>query len=484
MSDIREANGHSLRVIRAQHDLTLAELSQAIHVSVATLSRIENGLQHAGPDTRRRLAKYFNKSSLELGLIGPDKKDAPIEPEKPELKLLPKEGPTIVISRTHAIDALTGAGEQTPEQQLGAWLALEAAQIGQLFDAGWTTEGILDSLRVVLQGVQSMPKVNRRKLLELGGAAVMTSISLPVVSRVSEEERVQLCEKLGKSIATSWKLFHTTSIPKVLAVSQAQLFLVQQSDSSLYPSVRPLLYGGVYQLIGASFYFLGKYEEARKAFEKSYIAGYESASAWNIAQSLSWQAYIYEALGQNQNAVQTVDGALQVISQRDDQECIRLRARLYAFSAENTSLMRQIHETERRLHLSESFLERLPATNEEFDRVSWLQHAGTCATSLGRYTLAVEQLQEALNQLPSQWLLRSIATSLPLATALLHTKQLQQSLHVARRALRDVVAVQSQVTTQRLVTYLHNSSTNFAGNIQYEEFVHEAKQQLALSLNV
>src|SRR5207248_846186 len=106
----------------------------------------------------------------------------------------------IILTRSPALPILDEQVDTPFEQQLGVWLALEACQLGQLLNAGWTPQAILDSLRVVLQGVQGMPRITRRKLLELGTAAMVSSIPILTEKHVTAEERMQLAEALGKSI--------------------------------------------------------------------------------------------------------------------------------------------------------------------------------------------------------------------------------------------------------------------------------------------
>src|SRR5260370_18267650 len=78
-----------------------------------------------------------------------------------------------------------------------------------------------------------MPNVSRRKLLQLGAAAMLSSVAVPEGNHLSSEERIRLHSALGESIAAGLKLFHTSSMPQVLAVGQAQLYLVQQANSLL-----------------------------------------------------------------------------------------------------------------------------------------------------------------------------------------------------------------------------------------------------------
>src|ERR1700719_1749102 len=126
--------------------------------------------------------------------------------------------------------------------------------------------------------------------LQLGAGLFLRGIALPEREHPTAEERVQLSEAIGESIAASWTLFQTTNTAQVLAVGQAQLSLIQRAHYTLYPSVRPMHYSAIYRLIGGALHFQGRYDEARQAHEKSYITALEGSDVWNMAQSLSWQA--------------------------------------------------------------------------------------------------------------------------------------------------------------------------------------------------
>src|SRR5258708_22222362 len=122
-------------------------------------------------------------------------------------------------SSSQPIDLLDEASGSSSEQALGAWLAAGAADLSALCAEGWTLEEVLSSLQVVLKGVQAMPNVSRRRLLQLGAAAMLSSVAVPEGKHLSAEERIRLHSALGESIAARWELFHSSSMPQVLAVA-------------------------------------------------------------------------------------------------------------------------------------------------------------------------------------------------------------------------------------------------------------------------
>jgi len=68
-------------------------------------------------------------------------------------------------------------------------------------------------------------------------------------------------------------------------------------------------------LVGATYHFQGRYQEALRAHEKAYMTALEGADGWNMAQCRSWQAYGWKALGRYTDALQATDAALRLISQ-------------------------------------------------------------------------------------------------------------------------------------------------------------------------
>ena len=479
--NLRTMHGHPLRVLRTQYDLSIRELAEEVQISGATISRAENG-HMINADSRRRLARFFGKTSRELGLLGwdqPDDREEIDTRSNTEIATHPIQMsvPTVIVTQHQFIDALIENAQTGTENQLGAWLTLEASQLGQLLNVGWSVESILTTLQTLLHSIQGLPHITRRTLLALGSAAAIAGIELPTNSSVSEEERIRLCETLGTSLTSSWNLFHTSSIPQVFAVGQAQLYMVQQAHSYLYPNVRPLFHSAAHRLLGATLYFMGNYVEAKKALEKAYIAGLEYGSIWEVAQNLSWQAYIYEAIGDIPQTIQTIDAALRLLVQAQDMESTRLRARLYALSAECAAQLQNAEEAQKRLSMAETFLPHISTPHEEFDNLSWKQYSGTAALYLGQHKNAIEYLEPALHQLPFSWRLRYVMTTIPLAKALVHTGQIDHAVEIMHKALSAVHLVQSHVCTDKFVECLR---TDVIPNVSkvHKAFIADVYKQL------
>jgi len=506
-----------------------SDVAEEVGTDQKVVSRWERGISRPSPYFRRKLCELFGKDARELGLIDElDDVETSLAPQEalsahppgisnassekrntsllvdagvynsassPEDTLLSERGeplavvqgaPLVLIRAHQLIDLLRNTSGATPEQQLGVLLALEANNLAMFFDEGWSVDELLESLRAILPGAQAMSKITRRtfgrKLLQFGAAAVVSGISIPEGRHISVEDRTKLHSALGKSIAAGWKLFHTAGNSQVLAVGQAQLYLVQQNHALLYPSMQPLYYSAVYRLIGAAQHFQGRYEEAYQAHEKAYIAALEGADAWNMAQSRSWQAYGLMKRENYLEALQMADAALRLVSHQMDTESIRLRARLLAFSAENAALLGSGGEVQARLDASQELLEHLPGYHEEFDQVSWLQQAGTCALNLKQYDVAVTRLQQAFDQLPAQWTLRAVSTALPLASALTRQKELNRALALIKKTLPLVRASQSPTLIQEFADYLQTELlASYPHDRGCQTFVAEAQQQLTIA---
>jgi transcriptional regulator with XRE-family HTH domain/tetratricopeptide (TPR) repeat protein len=506
-----------------------SDVAEEVGTDQKVVSRWERGISRPSPYFRRKLCERFGKDARELGLIDElDDVETSLAPQEalsahppgisnvssekrntsllvdaggynsassPEDTLLSERGeplavvqgaPLVHIRAHQSIDLLRNTSGATPERQLGVLLALEANNLAMFFDEGWSVDELLESLRAILPGAQAMSKITRRtfgrKLLQFGAAAVVSGISIPEGRHISVEDRTKLHSALGKSIAAGWKLFHTAGNSQVLAVGQAQLYLVQQNHALLYPSMQPLYYSAVYRLIGAAQHFQGRYVEAYQAHETAYIAALEGADAWNMAQSRSWQAYGLMKRENYLEALQMADAALRLVSHQMDTESIRLRARLLAFSAENAALLGNEGEVQARLDSSQELLEHLPGYHEEFDQVSWLQQAGTCALNLKQYDVAVTRLQQAFDQLPAQWTLRAVSTALPLASALTRQKELNRALALIKKTLPLVRASQSPTLIQEFADYLQTELlASYPHDRGCQTFVAEAQQQLTIA---
>jgi len=241
-------------------------------------------------------------------------------------------------------------------------------------------------------------------------------------------------------------------------------------------------YTGVYRLIGAALHYQGRYHEALREHEKAYIAALEGADAWNMAQCKSWQAYEWKALERYSDALQATEAALRLTSPQSDTESLRLKARLLAFKAENAAITGDVQDVPFQLNASKELLVHLSPSHEEFDRVGWLQWSGICALHLGQHELAIEHLQQALDELPAHWTRRSVATAIPLARAFAQIHDRKRTLAIAEQALPNIKALHAETYMQDFVSYLYKDLlTNFPNDEYCQTFTTKTQQQLVLA---
>jgi tetratricopeptide (TPR) repeat protein len=433
---------------------------------------------------QRKLSLLYGKSLQELGfVITRETRDERVREPIPTSDRLPSPvSDAIQLTPHQAIDLLQEAPHLTPDQLIGAWLALGAADLAELFDHGWTLEGVLTSLHTVLQGVQAMSDLSRRtfgrRMRELLTAALVSQLPIPTGEHLTAEERTRLHQALGEQFAAGWQLFHTAGNAQVLAVSQAHLYLVQHVQAHLYPSVQSIFYTGVYRLKGAALFFQGRYEEAQQAQRSAYTAALEGADAWNMAQSRTWQVYEYQALGQHDQAIQAIVSALRLTADHDDEASLRLHSHLLACWAESALAQQEERVSQEKLEASASFLEEIQP-NEEFDRSHWLQIAGNCALTRADHSTAIEHLEEALAALSPHWLMRRAVTMLPLATAYARSGDRTKSMEIARQAIRVLSALDAPIMTNQLVAYLrHDLLEPYRDDTSVRTFLREVGRQL------
>jgi tetratricopeptide (TPR) repeat protein len=478
---------HRLRQQRLQRSWTLEQAADELYriggrrergdINAKMIGRWERGEYPPSLFWQEKLCLLYSKSAEELGFMEP-----PHIPERLPAVVsssMQHVSPVLSLPSHRTIDLLCETLDDSIEQQLGAWLAVSADDLAPLFGCGWSLEDVLTSLQVVLQGVQAMSRFSRRKLLQLGAAAVVSSVPLPEEKHISVEDRIHLHRALSESIAAGWKLFHTAGNAQVLAVGHAQLHLVQHVSSELYPSVRPLMYTGVYNLIGAALHFQGRYDEAYQAHERAYLAALEGADVLNMAQSRTCQANGLREQHRYSEALQTMEAALRLVSQQQDTDCIRLRAHVLAAAAESAAFLGETNIVQKNLAASEGLLEQLPFTAiEEFDHASWHQYAGTCALILKHHARAAEELQRAVESLSPHWLVRQATALMPLAIAYARARERDRCLETLEKAAQVIRTMNASGLTRQFVVYLDEEiQTAFPAEPQISAFIATARQQ-------
>jgi tetratricopeptide (TPR) repeat protein/transcriptional regulator with XRE-family HTH domain len=457
-------------------------------INESMISRWERGIHPPSPFYQRMLCQLFDKPAEALGFVDPlpgkmTESSSPLQHVTGVLSNVPQDLST-AHSSTQAIDVLCAyADDATPGQQLGVWLALSVQNLMPLFDAQWTPHMVLEALHTLLPGVHAMSQISRRAfgqhLLRLGVAGILSGIPIPAGKHVSAEERMELHRTLSESIAVGWKLFHSAGNAQVLAVGQAQLFLLQQVGPLLSAREQALFYSPVYRLIGGTLHLQGRYYEALNAHHKAYLTALEGGDVWNMAQSRMWQASGLKEQGQYAEALQTIEAAVSLSSMQNDLESVRTTAHLLASGAEIAAIMGDDVEVQSKLSSSEQWLEHLPSQHEEFDRAGWCEIAGVCALHLKQHDLAVKRLTQAIETLPPQSVLRHVTAYMPLVMAYANIGERNLSFSTAEQALPHLQALGAPDMNRQFVQYTtHALSSAFPHDTRIQTFLVDMQQQL------
>jgi tetratricopeptide (TPR) repeat protein len=489
-----EYNVHPLRIARVERGLTQEDLAQETSLGVSTIRRAEQWFP-LNIKTQRILSNYFNKTAKEMGLVGrgwipgsaqPNATQQPApNPSQPLTKvaaptpLLHKETPPAHYTPSQAIDLLGTQPNIVTDQHAGAWLALGTSHLAQLFDEGWSLENILESLRVVLQGAQGLSTINRRKLLQLSSNALISAIILPTSEYACEDDKARLNQSLGKSIGDAWKLFHTAGNAQVHAIGQTLLSLLHQNQMMLYPGLRSQFYSAIYNLIGITIHFQGRNQEALQAHYSAYIAALASGDSWHVTQTLICLATSHQALGQHTNAIQHFEETLRILGNPTDEAGVRSKAHLLACWADNALTIGDFSAAQDKLKASEADL-NIITPGEEFDRASHHQLTGKYALTKGDYQSAIDHLESALAETPSQWSLRRTITLVPLAVAYARAGEKEQSLRIAEQSIPLVGLLNAPMTNQMFARYVRQDLQHlFANDTQVFTFITETQRLLA-----
>ena len=146
-----------------------------------------------------------------------------------------------------------------------------------------------------------------------------------------------------------------------------------------------------------------------------------TADPWNVSQSLICQANVHQALNQHTEAIQAIEEALLVIGNPANEEQVRAKAHLLGCWADNALTMGENDIAQQKLEAAATFLDQLHP-HVEFDRASWFQLQGKHALAVGEYAMAIQHFDQALAQLPPNWIVRQILTLLPKIAAYAHLR--------------------------------------------------------------
>lgn len=496
----RLSRGWSLQHVVDELHALCAEEKRVPGVTADMVSKWEHRKKKPSPFYQEKLCRLYGLSAIQLGFVdGPQfSKLEEINHAQPVCSLLDETRDTQQtdpnmytvlqeeyireLTKTHqSLDLFGTATEGSPGGQSGAWLALGTSDLVHLFEEGWTLEEVFTAIQVLQNAVQTVSKFTRRQLFEQTAFALMRSIPIPTRKHISVGERTELHRALGECIEGGWKLFVNASMPQVLAVGQAQLQLLHQAYAEIYPSVRPLFYSPVYRLIGAALFFQSRYLEALQAHSQAYLTALEAGDAWNMAESLSWQAGVFKACGRYAESIQTTEAALRLLHDSQEAHAVASRARMLAHWAESAALLGECSVMEAKLSASAELLTQFEG-NDEFDAAIWHLYRGTCALYAGNPESAEQSLEHALRELRPNHLHERASAALLQAQASLKMGELKKSLSIVRTSVPLVLAATSSLMDGGLVDLLEQLLKALPKDDEVKDLLEEVRQHPRLHL--
>ncbi|MDQ2713754.1 MAG: helix-turn-helix transcriptional regulator [Chloroflexota bacterium] len=352
------------------------------------------------------------------------------------------------------------------------------------YHEGWSQEDGVQLVQILSKVVQAMPRISRQQLLRgllgFGAAAFVSDLpDLSIEKHISEEDRVQLCQALSDSIAAGWQLFHTASNMQTLAVGQAQLTLTKQNHAALYPQIRYGFYSSTYNLIGRALHLQERYHEALEAHVNAHVAAMGTGNPLYVVQCLICQTDTYQALEQHPKAIEVIEEALRILSfSQDDEEHTRSKAHVLACWADSAMQMRDHVTAQNKLEEAAMFLDHI-GRSEEFDKASWLQLAGKNALIAGDPATAIRYCEEALAELPTNWVVRITGLLVPLAIAYARIGERDESLKVARKAMPGVRIMDAPMSNKHFAEYIQKDLLATSSSDKcVQMFMQDVKHQL------
>ncbi len=374
--------------------------------------------------------------------------------------------PLLEISLTHAND-----------EALGIWVAGSAALLGPLLDDRWLPDTILEVLRIILPVVKAMPMITRRSFLHTGTAAIIGSLPLTGKKFITQEEQIQISNAFHGSLAAGWKLFTLAKTSQALAVSQAQLLLLQQVHPALPIHERSMLYSSIYNFMGVTLCQQEYYHEALHAHTSAYLAALGIGNALGVTYSLLGQGNCQYVLGQYTLAIETLKQALRTFDVLDDQQSLHTKAHLLGIWADSAMMTGDYETAQQKLDAVATLLDHV-GPNEEFDRSSWYQLSGKYAGLTGSYALAAHWCEQALQELPEEWTIRRGLALMPLLSANAFMRDRDASLMALEKAKQIISVLHAPTMNHPLRQALQGLLTAFPHETEVHIRVSELVQHL------
>jgi tetratricopeptide (TPR) repeat protein len=369
--------------------------------------------------------------------------DQPEWPASPAPMALPRVTRATLTPYT-ALDLLPALPESdfNDIHALGACFALSASDLGALLERGWAIEALLEVLQVILPVVKAMPAITRRTFLQAGAATIFGGLSLLERGQIPEEEVMQFCQAFQESIVNAWKLFSVGKSKQVLAISQAQFLLLQPFYALLPPQQQALFYSSLYNLMGIASCHEECYDRALDVHTKAYIAALNGGNALEVIRCLLCQANVYQASGQYAEARASLERAFRILTHHDDQYSMPTQAHLFGLWADNAMMMREYDLARQKLDETAKLLDP-HCHDQEFDQSSWYELRGKYAYLTGDYTAAAHWYEQALQELPAEWVIRQALVLAPLIS----TYTILQDRDASLATVEKVAQIASMLNT-------------------------------------
>lgn len=327
-----------------------------------------------------------------------------------------------------------------------------------------------------------MPDVTRRKLFQMGTSAMVSTVMLPTGRFISQEHRKQVLDCLAENISVCWELFHTARPPQVLAVSQAQLHLVQLASNILPSSAIRPFHTSLNNLAGLTMNLQGRYTSALRTHRDAYNVAIEANDRLEIARSLKCMANDFRSLDKPAETINCIEAALNVIGHREDETYLRLEAHLLGCLAEIALTKGELSIAHQALEKSAPLIEKI-GPNEEFDLASWLQLKGETAFRNGDYQLAIQIYEKALPQVPTTSFIRQALFLLPLTIAYASARERDKCLQTAERAANIIALLDVPTLNNPFTDATQVMLQSFPFESSVRAFVSSVEQRFPLQKN-
>ncbi len=321
---MKKGEMHPLRIERCQHNLTIVELAEEAKVGASTIWRAEHHYS-INAESRRRLCTFFDMSPQELGLLGHAKQNLTFEQEHLAQYSFVEPCPPIYVAEKVSVAQLLMLSEGTDARQFFTQRerqdtnsVLEMNGLAALLDTNWKLDTLLDTLRIVFQGLQLLPSRLQHTLLL--GMLSRTDILPSGGKRPLDEECSQVTEALNISIAQSQQFCRNASPMQVLIVGQGLLYLLRQTQQFLSSESYRSFHESITDLIGSALFFQECSDVSRQASKKAYQASQERLDIWEQTQDLNWKAVAADATGKHTKAIQFVETALRLLEGQEEKD--------------------------------------------------------------------------------------------------------------------------------------------------------------------